>query len=228
MHRNVKTIALVCAAALALAACKKSAQIFQDNNEGGFFSKPLDVFAKPDWAKSGVDDKTPLNPRGPVAAEDLVAADGQCSVAVPPLAQAPAQASQPAQDDKVGTVAGELANQPAPTQAAATPNDAAPPPGAPTVMGGVALGMSECDVVRRAGTPGNVNLTAGDKGERRVVLTYLTGPWPGIYTFDSGRLRIVDRAPTPPAPAKPVKTKKATKPAKPKTANAPVSRGSLQ
>ena len=30
-------------------------------------------------------------------------------------------------------------------------------------MGGVALGMSECDVVRRAGLPGNVNIGAGDQ-----------------------------------------------------------------
>ncbi len=34
-------------------------------------------------------------------------------------------------------------------------------------MGGVALGMTECDVVRRAGVPGNVNISAGEKGERR-------------------------------------------------------------
>lgn len=229
MRRNVNAIALVCAAVLALAACKNSAGVFEDNNEGGWFSKPLDVFAKPSWARASVENKSPLNPTGPVAPEELVAADGQCSVAVPPLAQTSAQpAAQPAEDDKVGTVAGDLGSQPAPIRAAATPNDAAPPPGAPTVMGGVALGMTECDVVRRAGTPGNVNLTAGDKGERRVVLTYLTGPWPGIYTFDSGRLKILDRAPAPPAPAKPLKTRKAAKPAKPKTANAPVGRGSLQ
>jgi hypothetical protein len=228
LHRNVRTIALVCAAALALAACKNATQIFEDNNEGGLFSKPLDTFSRPSWAKATVQDKSPLNPTGPVAPEELVAADGQCSVVVPPLAQAPAQsAAQPAEDDKVGTVAGDLGNQPAPTRAAVIPNDALPS-GAPSVMGGVALGMTECDVVRRAGIPANVNLTAGEKGERRVVLTYLTGPWPGIYTFDSGRLRIVDRAPAPPAPEKPVKTKKATKPAKPKTATAPVARGSVQ
>ena len=32
------------------------------------------------------------------------------------------------------------------------------------------------------------------------MLTYLTGTWPGIYTFDAGRLKVVDRAPVPPAP----------------------------
>jgi len=87
------------------------------------------------------------------------------------------------------------------------------------LMGGVALGMSECDVVRRAGLPGNVNIGGGDKGERRVVLTYLSGTWPGIYTFDAGRLKVVDRAPEPAPSAKsPVKKKKAKKPVKPKTA----------
>ena len=92
-------------------------------------------------------------------------------------------------------------------------------------MGGVALGMSECDVVRRAGLATNVNVGAGDKGERKVVLTYLTGPWPGIYTFGDGRLREVNRAPEPPAPPKaPPKKGNAKKPIKPKTATAPDNR----
>jgi hypothetical protein len=84
--------------------------------------------------------------------------------------------------------------------------------------------MSECDVVRRAGLAGNVNIGAGEKSERRVVLTYLTGTWPGIYTFDAGRLKVVDRAPEPP-PSKrpPVKKKNVKKPIRPKTAATPVA-----
>jgi hypothetical protein len=78
-------------------------------------------------------------------------------------------------------------------------------------MGGIALGMSECDVVRRAGLAGNVNISAGNRGERKVVLTYLSGTWPGIYTFDAGRLKVVDRAPVPETPAKPPAKKKSTK-----------------
>jgi hypothetical protein len=51
-----------------------------------------------------------------------------------------------------------------------------------------------------------------------VVLTYLAGPWPGIYTFDSGRLKVVDAAPVqekkPEPKRKPVKrVKTAAKPA---------------
>ena len=78
--RAVSRIALVCAAALAVAACKNSTAVFQDQNEGGWFSKPMDVFAKPSWAVSAIDDNnTQLSPRGPVAPEELVGADGRDS-----------------------------------------------------------------------------------------------------------------------------------------------------
>ena len=46
------------------------------------------------------------------------------------------------------------------------------------VAGGIALGMTECDVVRRAGLPGNINIGAGNKGERKVVLTISAAPGP--------------------------------------------------
>ena len=62
--------------------------------------------------------------------------------------------------------------------------------------------------MRRAGQPSNVHIGAGDKGGRKVVLTYLAGPWPGIYTFESGRLQIIDAAPEQPKPAKPAPKKK--------------------
>jgi hypothetical protein len=76
------------------------------------------------------------------------------------------------------------------------------------VTGGIALGMTECQAVQRAGTPNNVSIGAGEKGERKVVLTYLSGPWPGIYTFSGGRLNVVERAPEQPKPAKPAAKKK--------------------
>jgi hypothetical protein len=74
--------------------------------------------------------------------------------------------------------------------------------------------------VRRAGQPSNVSIGAGDKGARKVVVTYLSGPWPGIYTFASGRLQEIDAAPEQPKPAKPIKSapKKNPKRAPPKTA----------
>ena len=37
--------------AAAIAGCTNSIQLFEDNNEGGWFSKPVDMFAKPGWAR---------------------------------------------------------------------------------------------------------------------------------------------------------------------------------
>ena len=67
--------------------------------------------------------------------------------------------------------------------------------------------MTECEAVRRAGQPSNVSIGAGDKGARKVVVTYLGGQWPGIYTFNSGRLQEIDAAPEQPKPAKPAPKK---------------------
>jgi hypothetical protein len=64
----------------------------------------------------------------------------------------------------------------------------------------VALTMTECELVAAAGAPEQVNLGASETGERRAVLTYTKGDHPGIYTFVSGRLKIIERAPTPAKP----------------------------
>lgn len=86
----------------------------------------------------------------------------------------------------------------------------------PVLLGGVALGMSECDVVRRAGAAGKVEMGAGAANERTVALTYLTGPAPGIYRFSEGRLREIERVAAPPPPPKVAKQKRpAKKPARP-------------
>ena len=69
--------------------------------------------------------------------------------------------------------------------------------------GGIALQMTECDVVRRAGAVEKIDVSADDRGERAVVLTYLRGPSAGVYRFVGGRLVSIERAPgPPPAPAK--------------------------
>src|SRR5262249_45775551 len=149
-----------------------------------------------------------LGPQGPVGGEDLVGSDGRCApspaataqAAEPPLAQAPAPADA---DRQVGSVAGDLAGAPMPTstRASTEPNAEKLEPSAPLVAGGIALGMTECQTVQRAGVPANVSISAGDKGERKAVLTFLSGPWPGIYTFTDGRLKVIDRAPEQPKPA---------------------------
>jgi hypothetical protein len=98
----------------------------------------------------------------------------------------------------------------------------------PQVAGGIALGMTECQTVQRAGIPSNVAISAADKGERRAVLTFLSGPWPGIYTFADGRLKVIDRAPEQPKPAAPVKKTPKKKSTAPKTANQNFERSYVQ
>ena len=80
----------------------------------------------------------------------------------------------------------------------------------PLTAGGIALQMTECDVVRRAGRPEQVQVGADERGERAVVLTYQRGPRPGIYRFAGGRLKSVERAPGAPA-ERPKKGKAAKK-----------------
>jgi hypothetical protein len=80
-------------------------------------------------------------------------------------------------------------------------------PDAATARGGIALEMTECEVVGRAGTPENIELGTTDRGERAVTLTYTGGPRPGIYRFAGGRLYAIERGqeppPEPPKPKKP-------------------------
>jgi hypothetical protein len=82
----------------------------------------------------------------------------------------------------------------------------------PTLAGGIALGMTECEVVQRAGRPERVEVGA-EAGNRTTVLTYPQGDRAGIYRFAGGRLQIMDRVAEAARPAKPVK------PAKKKPAN---------
>jgi len=218
-YRANSRVALVCVLALAgaVAGCKNVTGVFQDQNDGGWFSKPVDIFAKPDWARASADYKgTDLGPRGPAGPDDLVGADGRCAFGAPEMVQAaaPAAANGPTGDRPVGSMAGDLAGAPMPAGAVAAANPGDGVQGGPQVLGGIALGMTECQAVQRAGQPGNVNIGAGNRGERTVVLTYLTGPWPGIYHFADGRLKVIDRAPAPPEPPKAPPKKKTKKPAK--------------
>lgn len=196
--------------AVGLSGCENKAQVLQDNNAGGWFSKPIDILEKPDWARPTTT-SAELGPTGPVKAEELVSADGSCPPAPAETAQAsaapapqPAPPAQPAAAGKGTGFEGGL-------QPGGGPGTGAAPP----VLGGIALGMTECEAVRRAGHPSNVAISAGQGGDRKVVLTYLDGPWPGIYTFDAGRLKEVDAAPVPEKPkAAPKKKKKPVKHAK--------------
>lgn len=142
-----------------------------------------DMFATPDWAKfTGAEKKTSVSA---VTPEDLIGADGSCT----------GSASQ--------TTA--LAN----SDGSANPAAMDAPP--PTVSGGIALQMTECQVAQRAGHPQSVDIATNPAGERTAKLTYMSGPWPGIYSFTSGRLVSIDRVEVPPPP----KTKKIAAPKKP-------------
>lgn len=123
----------------------------------------------------------PLTPNKPVAADDLVSAEGYCPGMAPPAGAADANA---------------LTDGPA----------GAPPP----VTGTVALGHTECDVVRGIGAPASVNLSNDPHGGRIAVITWLQGPRAGTYTFTAGRLSSVERAPEVEKP-KPAKAKKVAK-----------------
>ena len=121
----------------------------------------------------------------PITANDLVDASGSC----PPPA-GPAAASVPAPGE----------------------GDAAAAAPASLLGGGIALGMSECDVVWRAGAPSNLQAGSNQNGDRTLVLTYDGGPRPGIYRFEAGRLMAMDRVEVPETP-QPKAAKKKKKPA---------------
>jgi hypothetical protein len=124
----------------------------------------------------------PLTPNKPAGADDLVSAEGSCSGMAPPAGAADANA---------------LTDGPA----------GAPPPAG---TGTVALGHTECDVVRGIGAPTSVNLSNDPRGARVAVVTWLQGSRAGIYTFTAGRLTSVERAPEA-EQAKPAKAKKVAK-----------------
>ena len=159
---------------------------------GGSEPSPIvtSLLSKPAWGTLTATKDSELGTNQAVAPEDFVDASGRCGAI---MAEAPASAA---------------AGDPVTTPAVATD---APQP----VLGGIALGMTECQVAQRAGTPAKADLTADESGERKVVLSYPSGNWPGIYTFVAGRLKEVQRVVEPPPPPKPVKKKKT---AKPKTA----------
>jgi hypothetical protein len=174
--------------AVGLSACSSSDLFSKDNQFQSF-----KFFSKQDW--STVQATGDLDTPKQVAPEEMVDASGHCG---PEVAAEPAQAQTQPQ-----------ASAPAP---AGSPP--APASGGGQILGGVALGMTECQVARRAGEPSNVQFGNEAGADRKVTLTYLQGPWPGIYHFSAGRLKDMERVAAP-APAKPArKTKR-----KPKTAN---------
>jgi len=120
----------------------------------------------------------PLSQDKAVTPDELVAADGGCPGMAPPGGGATALAD--------GATGG-------PT---------------PSTSGTVALGHTECDVVRGIGAPDNVSLSNNSRGDRVAVVNYSRGQRAGIYTFTGGRLTSIERAPEAAAPARAAKPKK--------------------
>jgi hypothetical protein len=102
----------------------------------------------------------------------------------------------------------------APAEGAAAPDPSAEGGQQPFQSGGIALQMTECDVVRRAGAPEQLQLGADERGDRSAVMTYTQGPRPGIYRFSAGRLTSIERAPDAPGARAAPKAKSSKKPAR--------------
>jgi hypothetical protein len=120
----------------------------------------------------------------PITPNDLVNANGSCPAAAAPAVPAPAPGAAPTGD-----------------------------PSSSMMGSGVALGISECDLVSRAGQPTSVQIGNAPNGDRTAVLTFQSGPRPGIYHFVRGALTEMDSVGEPAAPP-PVAKKKPAKPQK--------------
>lgn len=72
---------------------------------------------------------------------------------------------------------------------------------------GIALGMTECDLVRVAGATSQVSIS-NERGERSTVMTYAQGERAGIYRFRSGVLVTIDRVAEPEQPKRPPRRQK--------------------
>lgn len=186
--RRHRLIVLAAFAAVALAGCSSDV-----GNGQAWFAKPFDISGRSAGYSFSELSETKKDQRA-ITPNDLVNANGSCPA--PVAAAAPAPAPAPG--------AG-------PTSPAAAPGGDA---SSLVVDGGVGLGMSECDVVSRAGQPSSVQIGSTPGGDRTAVLTFDSGPRAGIYRFLRGGLIEMDAvaAPAPPpqvAKKKPAKPKKA-------------------
>jgi hypothetical protein len=173
------------AIAAALVAGALSGCAKDDGDSGGWFSKPADVFGRN--VGYTFSDLQETRQDRPITANDLVNANGACAAPVAPQSQSKLDSS-----NNAPVVAPDTSS---------------------LLGGGVGLGMSECDVVFRAGQPTSVEIGKNPNGDRTAVLTYRDGPRPGIYHFERGRLMAMDRVEVP-AAAQPATKKPAKKPAK--------------
>lgn len=176
--------------AAALSGCANS-NVFDQNER--WFSRPFDWSGRNGGYTFSELQETKDRQQAATPA-DLVDANGAC----PPAPNAPAAAAVPPSAEGPGVM---------PTAAPTTDS----------LLGqGVALGMTECEVVYRAGAPSSVQIGTGPNGGRTAVLTFNGGPRAGIYRFEGGRLMDMDGVQTAeeaPPVAKRVAKKKRPQPA---------------
>jgi hypothetical protein len=182
-NRHRKRLLALLLFAPVIAGCSSASDIFSSD----LLSKDAEWFSRSGrlFIRNVSIETPPLTPNKPVTSEDLVSADGLCPGMAPPSG---------------------------PADANALTDGAAAAPTASTT-GSVALGHTECDVVRGIGAPGSVNLSNNARGDRVAVINYSKGQRAGIYTFTSGRLSSIERGPEPVAPPKTAKSKAKKKPA---------------
>jgi hypothetical protein len=182
-HSHRNHLLALLALAPMIAGCTGTTEMFQSD----LLSKDAEWFSRSGrlFIRSVSIETPPLTPNKPIAPEDLVSAEGGCPGMAPP---------------------GGPANANALTDGAA----GAP---APTTTGTVALGHTECDVVRGIGAPDSVNLSNNPRGDRVAVVNYTRGQRAGIYTFTAGRLTSIERGPEPVAEPRGAKPKAKKKPA---------------
>jgi hypothetical protein len=154
---------------------------------------------------------------GQVTAADLVGPDGRCAfeaAPAPSLGSAEPIAAAPAAQDPINPRSNQALYFTAGPQAgpaAGGPGSGQLPPEMRGGPRGIALSMTECQVVGVAGYTNNVAISASERGERMVTLTYMSGDRPGIYRFRSGRLVNMERVAEPLQQKKPQRAAKAAK-----------------
>jgi hypothetical protein len=146
--------------------------------DSSVFSRFSDQNTKP----VGLNFLAPSQPRvRAIQPRDLIGPDGHCA------------------DD---TAPASALNFQAGPDASAPGRPATVPPGPPgPVVRGIGLEMTECEVERTAGYTDRVEITNDPHGQRHVVLTYVQGEHAGIYRFEGGRLKSIERAPDAPIQA---------------------------
>jgi len=170
-------------------------------------SADYNYFYKRDQASTGI-----------VTAADLVGPDGRCAFdpaptySPPPVGATEAVAQTPAAADPINPRSNQaLYFTAGPGGDGPASGNSALPQQVRSGPSGLALQMTECDVVRVAGSTDRVEIGTNERGQRSVTLTYLSGARPGIYRFVGGRLASMERVAEPPQPKKPAKATRTAK-----------------